>query len=229
MTTQRIVSRLKETANPNTDDRVISILLILTDKQLDSLVSGLSYAGDFFDGAGFDTFKGDMLVAKSESVTGLALGMNTMRWVSKYLFPEVTKVPSDLYRISAVDKDQKSNLMIGGTVTITPHKPMLSWSDTPNTKGILGRVRPTGTLYVLVKSRIPKTDIIWSYKSLDIPKITYLGSLSKSGVDHRRRGLIIACVAKLNRLLIAPIEDEREVTVYHGTKPFKAEVIKLLK
>ena len=229
MAIQRIVSRLKETANPNKYDEIVGILLTLTDAQLRSLTSGLVYAGDFFDGAGFETFMGDMLVANSESVTGLALGMNAMCWVSKYLFPEVVEVPQELYRVSAIEKSRLGTLKIGGTVTITPHKPILSWSDTPNTKGILGRVRPTGTLDVLIKSKIPKKDVIWSYKSIDIDKIKYLGSLSKSDVDSRRRDLIIACVAKLNRLLIAPIEDEREVTVYHGTKPFKAEVIKLLK
>ena len=196
----------------------------MTANQLNTILKATKGLDDWFTSVG-QPGKGKMVVSVSTKETAktvdYTLAMNFMAWLHKYIVP--VEMPSVVYRIH--DIRDKTHYEPGQVVKVTPRKPILSWSETD---AIKVTSRDVGKHDVVLKMENPRG--IFSYKMV-IPLI----SLSGDNISHRDANpddsvfeLTRTCLRYLHRTMEYVKETylhEKEIVVYHGTKPFTATLL----
>lgn len=213
--------------------------------KIKSLTEAVIGAELFLTNHGFESFDGKMLVqsnyykASPQTERSLMLGMNVMRWLTKFYLPEITKGFGKVYRMHAT---KEKSIEVGQNYTFKPRKPLLSWSETESVD-VSGRDNVEKVYDYLITMKVNPKDVVWSHKSsllreharkarfnLGIalpagyaskymyskPKITPKSTLE----DH-----VFLFVTVMRNLFTGIVDKEFEVTVYHGKQPFTAKVI----
>lgn len=221
--------------------------------KIHSLTEAVLGAELFLNDSGFESFKGKMLVAAKpklfqadkRTANRLMLGMNVMRWLTKFYLPEITKGFGKIYRLHSTTA---RGAVVGKNYTFKPRKPILSWSEKPAIK-INGREGAVKVYDYLIEMSVPSKDVVWSYKSYTLRKHGIkakdtLGRVVFSDYDRSKYKRPLATitvtskssleqhmflfVTRVRNLLCNIIAKELEVTVYHGAKPFVAKVVKVI-
>lgn len=246
--TYKVHSRLLEQSAPvkehvpvkYTDNKILNALLndvrSMPKAKIQSLTYGVRGIHNFLDGDGFIAFKGGMQV-KAETAASqksLMLGMNVMRWLTKFYFKDTVQGFGTLYRLHSTKDD---SLREGSVYSFTPRKPMLSWTILENPR--VGDREATHAVHdYLITSKFDKADIIWSYKiakyKLDIIKAMndYDRCINSKNVKYRddsqEATLTLGFMDRLSKAVKWMLLDEQEVVVFNDMKPFKAKVLRKL-
>ena len=152
----------------------------MSEPQQLSLIRAIRGASKFFRGDGFEVFTGEMLVAATKSSMNkrmeerLVLGMNFMKWLTKFYFTDVTSGFRQVYRSHSIparilkskvykDSDLDLDNLEGTVQQFTPHKPILSWTDLKDPYVADRDDAPDDKVFIL-STLVSKQDVIWSYK-----------------------------------------------------------------
>jgi hypothetical protein len=156
---------------------------------------------------------GKLLISAKKDVTLVA---TTMAWLSKYFWPETVRGISTVYRLHDFSH-VKGKPSKGRSVTITPFKPILSWStkETPTVKD-----RPGKSADVVMSLTKPK--VIFTADTLKALTKYFKSAPKDPRVDLHRYRYINAQLGDALRKFYS----EHEAVVWHGTAPFKAIIEK---
>lgn len=176
----------------------------MTERQQDTLAEGMDQIANWFRGNYMGRKgSGELVVSKTED---MKLMVNAMYWLSHNFAPKSLAFKT-VYRIHDMKRESASR---SGTVTVTPFKPILSWADTPN----IDVDRSRSSKDAVIELQSPR--VIFSYKTMALIESSLKHVDRKSQVYYSGRNLLDYADS---------FEGEREVVVYHGTKPFKARVL----
>lgn len=209
--------------------------------KVDSLARGLRSAGNLYT-TKFMGKKDNALLEVSSNQTNFKLGINALRWVSKYLYPDVVIGFETVYRIHDF-KNYRKRVKVGETLEIQPIKSMLSFSENKHVK-VKGIYWGRGNYSVV--SMIPNQhDIIWSWKGLKYKeevskfRLKLLDDLYVQEVENSKvwvpkqttsnKEVAVYRVFKfLSYLMSMTFQNraEKEVCVYNAGKPFTVSVVK---
>lgn len=196
----------------------LKVLGQMTDAQLQTLATGFEGIAQWYYGK-YIGKEADADLVVAAKLPPLELTINAMAWWTKNFAP--IKKPPFLYRkhngLHSVVGDRKA-LTVGGEVKVKPFRPVLSWSDQTKDVWIYGGwAKPSDFVMVMPSTQ---ARIILSKRSFN-------------AVDNFPRApaiaanpLIAACVEAVEHARYTSIrfKGEHEYVVYHGHKPFTANV-----
>jgi len=178
--------------------------------QIKTLTQGVYAIREWYKGEWVgDSAKGEILVG---AVPKFQLALNAMVWLTKYFAPKSVQGFKTVYRVHDAKKDKISK--DGDRIKVTPFKPMLSWSATPF---IVVKARESKAEDVVIGLVNPK--VIFSFLT---PGRLEFESLAESK-NEQHKNLYRALVSL--RSIARDYKSEEEVVVWHGTKPFEADII----
>ena len=207
-------------------NRLMHDVAAMPKAKVESLTTAMHGATEYFSSVGFESFKGSMQVEAylgKDQQHELMLGMNVMRWLTKFYLPELVTGFKTVERLHA---SKVQGLLVGESYMFKPRKPMLSWTTKSAAKlDIVSRSVSEKIPDYVIRTKVLPNSVLWSYRSLDLRKQVVMArdTVRISTIGDKK--LLLKFVIQLHKLMDGPIKEEREVTLYHGSSPFKALIL----